>query len=78
MQSFQNMFSLTLFTFREKFVGICYQIFEYGIKEHDKRQAEVNQFWECIEEAKNENKQLGIKAIDEFMLMKKKVKPDFL
>ena len=60
-------------SFREKFVGICYQIFEYGIKEHDKRQAEVNQFWECIEEAKNENKQLGIKAIDEFMLMKKRV-----
>ncbi|XP_052068480.1 dynein regulatory complex subunit 3-like [Mytilus californianus] len=60
-------------SFREKFVAVCYQIFEYGIKEHEKRQLEVNQFWECIEEAKNENKLLGMKAIDEFMVMKKKV-----
>ncbi|KAH3872436.1 hypothetical protein DPMN_035652 [Dreissena polymorpha] len=60
-------------TFREKFVGICKQIFDYGLQENNKRQEEVNQFWECAMEAKTENKDTGIAHIENFMKMKKKV-----
>lgn len=60
-------------TFREKFLGICQQIFEYGLQEYEKRKDEVNQFWECVEEAKTENKDAGTGYIEEFMAVKKKV-----
>lgn len=33
----------------------------------------MNQFWECAEEAKSENKDAGMGHIDNFMNMKKKV-----
>ncbi|XP_052781894.1 dynein regulatory complex subunit 3-like [Mya arenaria] len=60
-------------TFREKFVGICKQIFDYGLQENSKRQEEVSQFWECVMEAKTENKDAGIGHINNFMNMKKRV-----
>lgn len=60
-------------TFKEKFVNICKQIFDYGLQENEKRQDEVNQFWECVEEAKTENKDAGMGHIENFMTMKKKV-----
>ena len=66
--------SLTLFTFRDKFVGICQQIFEYGLQEHAKRDEEMNSFWECVEEAQTENKELGVVAIENFMTLKKRVR----
>lgn len=31
-------------------------------------------FWECVEEAKSENKEMGMKAVEEFMLEKKRVR----
>nr|KAG5697853.1 hypothetical protein BaRGS_017110 [Batillaria attramentaria] len=52
------------------------QIFQYGLGEHQKRDAEVAMFWECVEEAKSENKELGMKAVDEFMAEKKKMFAD--
>lgn len=58
--------------FRDKFVAICQQIFEYGLQEHAKRDEEINSFWECVEEAKTENKELGMVAIENFMNIKKK------
>lgn len=58
--------------FRDKFVGICQQIFEYGLQEHAKRDEEMNSFWECVEEAQTENKELGVVAIENFMNIKKK------
>ncbi|KAK3089457.1 hypothetical protein FSP39_003766 [Pinctada imbricata] len=57
----------------EKFVAVCSQIFDFGLVEHKKREEEVKQFWECVEEAKQENKEIGMKAIDNFTNMKKKV-----
>ena len=62
-----------MFTFRDKFVGICKQIFDYGLQENSKRQDEVNQFWECVDEAKTENKDAGNVHIENFMNMKKRV-----
>ena len=67
------MILLTQFIFRDKFNGICLQIFEYGLQEHAKRDEEANSFWECVEEAKTENKELGMVAIENFVNMKKKV-----
>lgn len=69
-----NMFSLTLFTFKEKFMQICTQIFDFGIAEHEKREEEVKSFWECVEEAKQDNKRLGMVHIDEFTDAKKRVR----
>ena len=66
-------YSLTYATFRDKFVGICQQIFEYGLQEHAKREEEIQSFWECVEEAKTENKEIGMVAIENFMNSKKKV-----
>ncbi len=52
---------------------ICHQIFDYGLAESKKRQEEVSQFWECVEEAKSENKAMGMKTIEAFILEKKRV-----
>ncbi|XP_070188419.1 dynein regulatory complex subunit 3-like [Littorina saxatilis] len=62
-----------LVVFGEKFSAICQQIFEYGLQEHTRREGEVNQFWESVEEAKTENKDMGMKAVDEFLLEKKRL-----
>lgn len=59
--------------FSEKFTAICQQIFEYGLQEHKKRDAEVAMFWECVGEAKSDNKEMGMKAVNEFMLEKKRM-----
>ncbi|PVD37412.1 hypothetical protein C0Q70_00002 [Pomacea canaliculata] len=55
------------------FTAICQQMFEYGLQEHQKREAEVEQFWECVEEAKTENKEMGMRAVQEFMADKKQM-----
>ncbi|KAJ8318627.1 hypothetical protein KUTeg_003718 [Tegillarca granosa] len=62
----------------EKFVAICFQVFEYGLQEHAKRDEEVGQFWECVEEAKKENKEMGMKFINEFMVTKKRLLQEML
>lgn len=35
---------------------------------------EVNTFWECVEEAKQENKSKAVEAISEFIVYKDKVR----
>ena len=60
-------------SFKEKFCEICHEIFEFGLAKHEERMAEVKMFWECTEEAKKENKELGMAQIDAFMEYKKKV-----
>ncbi|XP_064618992.1 dynein regulatory complex subunit 3-like [Lineus longissimus] len=62
-----------LITFKEKFVQVCLQIFEYGLEEHSKREEEVHQFTECVDEAKQDNKQMGMLGIAYFMEFKKKL-----
>lgn len=64
--------------YREDFNEVCVEIFEYGLKMHAERQAEVEMFWECVREAKEMNKQLGIKKIEEFMEYRKQVLPELL
>ena len=65
--------SLTVFTFKEKISAICQQLFDFGLSEYEKRKAEVDMFWECVNEAKQENKEMGMKAIEDFMAEKKSV-----
>lgn len=62
-----------LHSFKEKFMQICTQIFDFGIAEHEKREEEVKSFWECVEEAKQDNKRLGMVHIDEFTETKKRM-----
>ncbi|XP_013395045.1 dynein regulatory complex subunit 3-like [Lingula anatina] len=62
-----------LVVYKEKYVATCHQIFEYGLQEHERRMEEVNQFWDCIEEAKRENKEMGMKQINQFMEYKKRL-----
>lgn len=62
-----------LVVFSEKFTAICQQIFQYGLQEFEKREAEVDLFWSCVEEAKGENKQSGMDALDQFMAEKKQM-----
>ncbi|XP_077980345.1 dynein regulatory complex subunit 3-like isoform X2 [Glandiceps talaboti] len=65
-----------LLTFQEKFTDICKQLFEFGLGEHTKRQGEVDEFFECVEDAKTENKEMGTKRIDNFLAYKKKLFTD--
>ena len=67
------LFSLTVSTYKEKFTAICQQIFELGLAKHEERVAEKKMFWECVNDAKRENKEAGVTKIEEFMDYKKKV-----
>ena len=60
-------------TYKEKFTGICQQIFEYGLEKHQENEADLAMFWECIAEAKADNKTLGQTKIDTFVDYKKRV-----
>ncbi len=62
-----------MMVYKEKFSGICQQVFELGIGKHEERVQEVRMFWECINEAKQENKDLGTSHISHFMEYKKQV-----
>ncbi|KAK3789570.1 hypothetical protein RRG08_016249 [Elysia crispata] len=62
-----------LVVFKEKLMAVCQQLFEFGLQEYDKRKAEVDMFWECVNEAKQENKEMGMDAINEFMKDKKRI-----
>ncbi|XP_064595278.1 dynein regulatory complex subunit 3-like [Liolophura sinensis] len=62
-----------LVSYKEKLGAICMQLFEFGLQESTRREDEVNQFWECVHEAKNENKQTAMDSIKDFMVYKKKV-----
>ncbi|XP_014663214.1 PREDICTED: leucine-rich repeat-containing protein 48-like isoform X2 [Priapulus caudatus] len=65
-------------SFREQFVEQCHQIFEFGIKEHNRRQEETDQFLECLEEAKTENRHLCVQQVKTFLTYKKTVFPIML
>ena len=52
---------------------ICVQLFEYALDKHGERNVEVDMFFECINEAKTENRTIGIAKIDEFMEYKNEV-----
>lgn len=53
--------------YRDRFMMICVQLYEYALVKHEERIEEVNMFYECIKEAKEDNRTIGIAKIDEFM-----------
>ncbi|KAL8175338.1 UNVERIFIED_CONTAM: Dynein regulatory complex subunit 3 [Gekko kuhli] len=53
-------------TYKSKFVAICENLFEYGLKQHEKRKAEVALFDECLNEALEDNRKEGNRAMADF------------
>uniref|UniRef100_G3W306 Dynein regulatory complex subunit 3 n=1 Tax=Sarcophilus harrisii TaxID=9305 RepID=G3W306_SARHA len=53
-------------TYKTKFVEICQNIFDYGLVQQEKRKAEVAIFYECLEEALQENRKQGLKEVEDF------------
>ncbi|XP_049632975.1 dynein regulatory complex subunit 3 [Suncus etruscus] len=52
--------------YKDKFIIICLNIFEYGLKQQEKRKLEVETFTDCINEAIQENQEQGKKKITIF------------
>ncbi|XP_074244403.1 dynein regulatory complex subunit 3 isoform X2 [Saimiri boliviensis] len=52
--------------YRDKFVIICVNIFEYGLKQQEKRKTELDTFNECVHEAIQENQEQGKRKIAKF------------
>uniref|UniRef100_A0A663NDX3 Dynein regulatory complex subunit 3 n=1 Tax=Athene cunicularia TaxID=194338 RepID=A0A663NDX3_ATHCN len=48
------------------FVSVCENLFNYGLKEYEKREAEVSNFYESLHEALTANQQEGRKIILDF------------
>nr|XP_055242025.1 dynein regulatory complex subunit 3 isoform X2 [Gorilla gorilla gorilla] len=53
-------------TYKDKFVIICVNIFEYGLKQQEKRKTELDTFSECVHEAIQENQEQGKRKIAKF------------
>jgi hypothetical protein len=64
--------------FREKFVAVCDDLAALGLKEYEKRQAESEDFFYCIADAKQQNKDQGVKLIDKFVNFKKRVMKELM
>ena len=71
------LYSLIYHNYKEKFVGLCKEIFQFGLKEHNKREEECQQFFTALSDAINENRGTGIEAIEAFEGFKKAVKTMF-
>ncbi|XP_008050464.1 dynein regulatory complex subunit 3 [Carlito syrichta] len=52
--------------YKDKFVIICLNVFEYGMKQQEKRKTELDTFNECVHEAIQENQQEGRRKIAKF------------
>ncbi|XP_011942653.1 PREDICTED: leucine-rich repeat-containing protein 48 isoform X1 [Cercocebus atys] len=52
--------------YKDKFVIICVNIFEYGLKQQEKRKVELDTFSECVHEAIQENQEQGKRKIAQF------------
>ncbi|XP_030898947.2 dynein regulatory complex subunit 3 isoform X2 [Melopsittacus undulatus] len=59
-------------TYREEFVSVCESLFNYGLKEHENREAEVSHFYEYLNEVLTANQQEGRKRVLEFENQSKK------
>ncbi|GAB1296172.1 Dynein regulatory complex subunit 3 [Apodemus speciosus] len=53
-------------TYKDKFVIICLNIFEYGLTQQEKRKVELDTFNECIQEAIQENQDQGKLKVAKF------------
>ena len=65
--------TLTELRYKEKFTAVCQEIYEFGLKEHEKREAEIASFFSCLEEATQDNNNAGVKHIHNYIEYKKKV-----
>ena len=61
--------------YREKFEAVCCKIFDFGMKEHERRAKELEEFHACINETKTENKNMSASLIDAFEEYRKRVSP---
>ncbi|XP_028712329.1 dynein regulatory complex subunit 3 [Peromyscus leucopus] len=52
--------------YKDKFVIICLNIFEYGLKQQEKRKLELDTFNECVQEAIQENQDQGKLKVAKF------------
>ncbi|XP_074014840.1 dynein regulatory complex subunit 3 [Numenius arquata] len=52
--------------YRKEFVLVCENLFNYGLQEYEKREAEVSDFYESLHEALTANQQEGRKLILDF------------
>ncbi|CAD7689603.1 unnamed protein product [Nyctereutes procyonoides] len=52
--------------YKDKFIIICLNIFEYGLKQQEKRKLELDTFYECVQEAIQENQEQGKHRIAKF------------
>ncbi|NXL61689.1 DRC3 protein, partial [Chordeiles acutipennis] len=59
-------------TYRKEFVSVCENLFNYGLKEYEKREAEVSDFYKFLREALTANQQEGRKIILDFENRKKR------
>ncbi|NWX42764.1 DRC3 protein, partial [Steatornis caripensis] len=53
-------------TYRKEFVSVCENLFNYGLKEYENREAEVSDFNESLQEALTANQREGRKIILDF------------
>ncbi|KAK4813382.1 hypothetical protein QYF61_004719, partial [Mycteria americana] len=53
-------------TYRKEFVSVCEKLFNYGLREHENREAEVSDFYESLHEALTANQQEGRRIILDF------------
>jgi len=49
-------------------------MFDFGMKEHERRAKELEEFLACIQDTKEENKNSSAKLIDQFEDYRKRVK----
>ena len=61
------------YRYRDEFLDLCQEMFDLGLKEHEKREEEIGSFFGSIGEAREDNKNLGVKCINEYSEYKKKV-----
>ncbi|XP_075371338.1 dynein regulatory complex subunit 3 [Mycteria americana] len=52
--------------YRKEFVSVCEKLFNYGLREHENREAEVSDFYESLHEALTANQQEGRRIILDF------------
>ncbi|XP_002128801.2 dynein regulatory complex subunit 3-like [Ciona intestinalis] len=64
--------------FQDKFVEVCMKIFEFGMKEYEKRCKEMREFNTCIQDAEAANKRQAVAVIDAFEEYKKKLFAELL
>eukprot|EP00062_Callorhinchus_milii_P019899 gi/632974955/ref/XP_007903960.1/ PREDICTED: leucine-rich repeat-containing protein 48 [Callorhinchus milii] len=53
-------------TYKAEFTEICIKIFHYGLRGYETREKEVKQFLECLQEAIEDNQNIGVEIIKDF------------